>query len=148
MPIPMPDRELASAVGNRSLITRYIAIATGTLVLVWLSIENDSLFLLTILSALITTLGMIVLLSRSSRPVLARWYAYPLVGAVTGLLIIPVALMLVLVKIGLHNHPLPDFTPEQVHALLRLTPASILAGFLAGSGFQAWKEYQLKRHTN
>jgi hypothetical protein len=119
---------------------------TGILVLVWLSIENDSLFLLIIISALTTTLGMIVLLSRSSRPALERWYAYPLVGAVTGLLIIPVALVLVLVKIGLHNHPLPDFSPEQVHALLRLTPVSILAGFLTGLGIQAWKKHQLERH--
>lgn len=144
----MPDRDHTSAVGIGSLITRYFAITTGILVLVWLSIENDSLFLLTIISALITTLGMIVLLSRSSWPFLDRWYAYPLAGAVTGLLIIPAALVLVLVKIGLHNHPLPDFSPEQVHALLRLTPALILAGFLTGSGFHAWKIYQLKRHTN
>jgi hypothetical protein len=142
----MPDRELTPAAGNRSLITRYIAMATGILVLVWLSIENDSLFLLIIISALTTTLGMIVLLSRSSRLVLARWYTYLLVGAVTGFLIIPVALMLVLVRIGLHNHPQPDFTPEQVQALLRLTPASILAGFLTGLGIHLWKKYQLKRH--
>jgi hypothetical protein len=43
-------------------------------------------------------------------------------------------------KMGLHGHPNPDFTPEQLLEIFYRTPVFILAGLLIGSGIGLYKK--------
>ncbi len=62
-----------------------------------------------------------------------------LTGALAGLAISPLALLLMAFKSGIHGHGVPDFTPQQVVDVLRRTPYWGSAGFLFGLGGALWR---------
>jgi hypothetical protein len=66
----------------------------------------------------------------STRPLLTA----SLAGALAGLAAAPLAAFLMVFKSGLHAHPIPDFTVEQLLAVLKLAPIFTLAGFMIGTG--------------
>ena len=59
---------------------------------------------------------------------------YLLAGALAGLAAGPLAVLLMAVKSGLHAHPVPDYSGEQVIAVLVGAPSWIAAGILLGLG--------------
>lgn len=63
------------------------------------------------------------------------------VGAAAG----PVAALLMLIKLSLHTHPIPDFSPEQVLQVLRSTPQ--LAGEGAALGLALGGLWLLRRRA-
>ena len=65
-----------------------------------------------------------------------RFLFYPLVGALTGLAVTPVAIFLMALKTGLHGHFAPEFTSAQVFIVLVRTPIWIVGGLLIGVGVE------------
>jgi hypothetical protein len=65
-----------------------------------------------------------------------RFLFYPLVGALTGLAVTPVAIFLMALKTGLHGHFAPEFTSAQVFIVLIRTPIWIVGGLLIGVGVE------------
>jgi hypothetical protein len=63
------------------------------------------------------------------RAALAGW------GAVAGAAVPITAALLMLVKVGLHGHPEPDFQAADVAAALARTPVWVVAGGLVGLAF-------------
>jgi Mn2+/Fe2+ NRAMP family transporter len=67
---------------------------------------------------------------------------YPIVGALTGLAVTPMALFLMALKTGLHGHFSPEFSSTQVITVLFRTPIWFIGGFLIGLGMSlvSWSQ--------
>ena len=57
-----------------------------------------------------------------------------LAGAAAGALVGPMAAVLILLKIGLHAHPVPEFSSADAAAVLARVPIWAAAGGLLGAG--------------
>jgi hypothetical protein len=57
-----------------------------------------------------------------------------------GLAVVPLALLLMGIKNGLHAHAQPEYTPQQILSVLRSLPVWSLAGLLAGSALAIWRK--------
>ena len=57
-------------------------------------------------------------------------------GLVAGLVVAPATLLWMAFKTGVHGHGIPDFTALQIMAVIKSTPAWVLAGGLLGWGWQ------------
>lgn len=116
---------------------RGAAVLLGVAVLVWLTLEDRgarSAERLALLFAALTCALIAVRLSLAwglwSAP--PRLLALPLLSAAAGLAVVPLALVFMALKTGLHAHPTPDYTPEQIVWVVSRAPAWALAGLLAG----------------
>ena len=113
---------------------RLLALVLGIALLLWFPIEDVSQLSVVLFAALISAW----LALRSLLPVQpgGRYYLvrYLLVGALAGLAVIPLALLLMALKTGLHSHSAPDFTYEQMQVLLFRTPLWVIVGLLLGLG--------------
>lgn len=99
-------------------------------VLVWLPFEDTQLKWSFLLAAAISVVLAVYWQSRMSfSPVMM-----PVLGALLGAAAPLVAAILLLVKIGLHGHPSPDFTWNDFLSVLRSAPAWIFGGMLLGMG--------------
>ncbi|RPI27891.1 MAG: hypothetical protein EHM70_17330 [Chloroflexota bacterium] len=113
---------------------RLIALALGAAILLWLPFEDQTDTLATLLSAaLCIWFAVRYSWADGLRPSQLLIRA-ALVWAIMGLLVSPLAALLLVFKIGLHSHSYPDFTPGQILAVLYRTPVWIIAGLLAGLG--------------
>jgi hypothetical protein len=65
----------------------------------------------------------------SSRQLILRSAA---VGLLAGLLVSPLAFTLMSLKSGLHAHPQPDYSLEQIQAIFSRTPYFAATGLLLG----------------
>ncbi|MEJ2012311.1 MAG: hypothetical protein P8X64_08825 [Anaerolineales bacterium] len=110
---------------------------TGLAYAIWFGFEDRSLTPVVFLAAL--TCGAVGL-TRCAR---FRDEAQPLMdrsallrtalsGMICGAGVGPAASLLILIKTGLHSHPVPDFEPRDVLQVLRLSPAWAIAGGLIG----------------
>jgi hypothetical protein len=109
------------------------------LVLVWLSFEDHSpLGALTLAAGMCAWLALRYLQTPlpTSRQV---WGRYALVGAVAGLAVAPLALLLMAVKTGLHAHPAPDYTAAQLQSAIDRILIFGISGLLIGLGSAAWR---------
>ena len=113
---------------------RLLALVLGIALLLWFPIEDVSQLSVVLFAALISAW----LALRSLLPVQpgGRYYLvrYLLVGALAGLAVIPLALLLMALKTGLHSHSAPDFTYEQMQVLLFQTPMWVIVGLLIALG--------------
>ena len=55
-------------------------------------------------------------------------------GILTGAIITPLILFLMVFKTGLHAHPVPDYSYEQFISIINRTPIWFFSGFLTGMG--------------
>lgn len=62
-----------------------------------------------------------------------------LVGIGAGLVIAPLAVLLMAFKSGVHGHAAPDFTVDQMVTVLSRGPYFILSGFLVSLGIGFWR---------
>lgn len=130
---------------------RISALIFGIAWLIWLSIEDLSerwVLLFSVTICVLLAVRFIIYYSaqrsknedkypqnreqRSAR----RFLFYPLVGALTGLAVTPVAIFLMALKTGLHGHFAPEFTSAQVFIVLVRTPIWIVGGLLIGVGVE------------
>lgn len=119
---------------------RMLFLILGGLLLVWLPLEdlseNWALLFALALCALIASR----VLSTATQAARGRWYTYPLAGILAGLAATPAALFLMAFKSGVHGHGRPDFTPDQVTAVLLRAPVWVISGLLLGSGIGIYRK--------
>lgn len=111
-------------------ILRLAVISLGSVVLIWLSLEDRDERRAILLAALLSALGAVAAGVRFRRKMRAPWII--VLGAGFGLLVPLVAVSLMVVKTGLHSHSTPDFTLAQVTAVLQLIPIWTGVGCLVG----------------
>ena len=117
---------------------RYFAILLGIALLFWLPIEDSAeAWAILFAIAISTWLAIALLLIKriSFRSIL---FDHVFVGTFAGILVTPIALLLMAFKIGLHSHEVPDYTIQQVISAIWKTPIWIIGGFLIGAGSGIW----------
>jgi hypothetical protein len=123
---------------QRSL--RVATILLGVVILLWLSFEDREVRSALLLAGFLSLLAASATVNRSRKQMTA--YLMPIFGAVFGFLVPVLASLLMILKIGLHNHIVPDFSLEQLLAVLRLIPVWVGAGTLIGLGAAVWYVYR------
>jgi hypothetical protein len=112
----------------------------GVALLLWLPIEDTSLITAMLFGTVLILWGAAFYLSSLTRRGKLGWYNYLLVGMAAGLLVGPLTALLMIFKIGLHGHEIPDFSFQQVSVALSRTPFWGLGGGLFGLGIGVWKK--------
>ena len=127
------------------IITRRISRALwaiiGASIFFWIGYEDRSTFIPILLGGLIAVtlslnLGHIISTGRLRWP--GTSVGIVIAGLVAGTLAMPLAAILILVKISLHGHIPPDFTLVHVLAVLGRTPVWAGAGTLIGYSLVLW----------
>jgi hypothetical protein len=121
---------MASSDLKGRLILRWVGICLAILLFIWLPIEDTNVVFVLLLSAGFCSwiaARWCQAVDRSTSPSRAV-----LVGAVLGLAVTPFALILVVVKAGVHAHGFVDFTNEQLILILKSTPIWVLLGASVG----------------
>jgi hypothetical protein len=113
---------------------RLLALALGIALLLWLPIEDVSEQSVVVFAALVSAWLALRYWLTVQPGEIRYWLRYLLVGALTGLLVTPLALFLMALKTGLHGHNIPDFTLEQMQAVFYRTPIWVFVGLLFGLG--------------
>lgn len=119
---------------SRSAWLRISTFLLGVVVLVWLTIEENSEFGVLLISGLLCTWGAVFFLNKihPCRKQFVLWHVA--VGGAAGLLLAPLAILLMALKSGIHGHGTPDFVLGQVQAILSRVPIYIAAGVLTAAG--------------
>jgi len=119
-------------------LNRLAWILTGLLGVAWIGLEDRGLAAVTLLAWMISISALLTARARRSRrepiprPTGLRWWL--LAGAAAGALAGPLEALLILLKVGLHAHPVPDFATADVGAVLARIPIWTAAGALLGAG--------------
>jgi hypothetical protein len=113
---------------NRArIVTRIIVAVTGVLWFIWIGIEDQSPISVLIMAAIMVLALLTTSLerhfSRLPESAVRRFVVIVSSGLVGGLLVTPVAVLLMAVKVSLHNHSVPDFSRPDVIQVLYSTPA-------------------------
>jgi hypothetical protein len=113
---------------------RISALLLGVYLLSWLPFEDKDEIRALLSAAAINAWIAIRYLVRL--PVHARKGSlrYTVVGILAGLAVTPMTLFLMAFKTGIHGHESPDFTAEQIIAVIYGTPIWGSAGLLLGLG--------------
>ncbi len=101
----------------------------------WFAYEDRGLTAVVLLAAVLCLAAGLTAwarLQRTSVVRLGRRSAGALSGLLAGTAVGPGAALLILIKTGLHAHPLPDFTAGDLEAALSIWPAWTGAGLAAG----------------
>jgi hypothetical protein len=116
---------------------KLVFIACGFLGILWLFFEDNNLNWLKLLSLSFSGLLIIYSIRLPSRP---AWFHYLLLGVVFGFLVTLTALLMMVLKMGLHTHPLPEYSLEQFKEIVYLTPIWAFSAILIMTGAQLWKQ--------
>ena len=124
-----------SEAGNRSRTwLRFSGLLLGIITLVWLLVEESSNLGVLVIAGLVCTWGGIWLLLKVDADAISKVWIHLIIGGGAGLLLAPLAILLMALKTGLHGHATPDFTLFQMQLVLSRTPFFTLAGILLGAG--------------
>jgi hypothetical protein len=117
-------------------IVRGLWAVAGLAWFVWLGYEDVGLDVVLLLSGWISLAYVITLWQRWSDSAQLDQGQYlvraGIAGLVGGATVPPLADILMLVKVSLHSHAVPDFTARDLGAVLGRTPVWALAGLAAG----------------
>jgi hypothetical protein len=113
---------------------RISGFALGVATLVWLTVEDRDELAVLVISGLICTWGGIWLLARIDFPDRYFFWKHVVIGGGMGLLLVILALILMAVKTGVHGHGTPDYSVEQMRAVVSLSPFFLVGGSLVGAG--------------
>lgn len=123
---------------RRGWRVRWLVIATGLAVFLWLGPEDNTVWPAALLGAWVALVALAWWgMGRFGGAVIAPRYlpaAGALFGAVAGLSASAATVLLMLLKDVRHAHPLPDYPPGLLAAMIERAPAWALAGLLAGLG--------------
>ncbi len=104
----------------------------------WVGVEDTAVGPVAALGAAATVLafGQAVRARWGSRPLSrAEWFTLmSLGGAATGLGAAPATVLLMAIKVSLHSHAYPDYSPQAVIGIFTRAPLWGAAGLLAGMG--------------
>lgn len=116
--------------------TRWLVIACGVLLLMWLSREDNRVWPVTLLGLSMTLLAITLrgLDHYGGRPLAARYLPVllSLWGVLVGLGSSLTTASLMLLKSALHSHIVPDYPPGLMLAMLERAPIWALGGGLIG----------------
>lgn len=118
---------------------RYYAILLGIIFLVWIPIEDIHEGFVLVLAGAFTAWLAVLYLNRHRKAHTSFWLRQAAIGVIAGLFVTPISLMLMVFKIGIHGHEVPDFTPQQMARVIELTPVWASAGLLVGLGSSLWR---------
>ena len=113
---------------------RLTALLLGFGILIWLPVEDQSELGVLIASGAICTfiaVRFLITPRPNDRQLIIR---HVLVGSGVGLILAPMAIILMAFKSGIHGHGTPDFSVAQIQSVLSRIPFFILSGFLIGLG--------------
>jgi len=116
-------------------LLRIYAFIIGVGICVWIPFEDGNLrWVILFALAIAIWLSMrLMLITRNGK--IRSDLAYPIIGLLCGISVAPFAIGLVLVKIGLHAHQVPDFKYEDIVFLIQTIYVWGIAGLITGSGF-------------
>jgi hypothetical protein len=140
----MPAKQLISKVSSPLAAegrfwVRVTGLFLGLGILIWLTIEEQSeLFVVAASGAVCAWIAsrLLLTLPHSDRQLILR---HGLVGLGTGLLVAPIAILLMAIKSGIHSHNIPEFSVAQMQSVLLRIPYFIVSGFLIALGFGLWR---------
>jgi hypothetical protein len=118
----------------RPLWLRWSGILLGVGFFIWLPFEDQTTQVVTFLAIAISIWSAIAFFYF---PYLRSWpriRRYVATGLLAGIAVTPITLLLIIVKTGLHAHPTPDFTNQQILLSLQRMPIWIISGILTGFG--------------
>lgn len=118
-----------------SLRWRALAILSGIMILFWLPFEETSPLGAVLLAVTIAVQWAGRRLSRGE----VHLRRYILDGVLAGLLSVPCAWLLMLLKSGIHAHGVPDFSIQSYRAVLYLSPWLGVGGGLIAWGIGLWQ---------
>lgn len=125
---------LTASINKKKTWLRLAGFLIGVVVMVWLAIEENNETGVLIISGLICTWGGVWLLHKTDtfgRHVIFR---YILVGGGVGLLLVPLAILLMAIKTSIHGHGSPDYTVDQMQNVFSRIPYFGFGGVLLGTG--------------
>lgn len=99
-------------------------------ILAWLPFEDTHLAWSLLLAAALNAVLAVYWISQMSLAPLLM----PGLGALLGVAVPLMAIVLMLVKTGLHGHSAPDFTWQDLSSVLQSAPGWLLGGLLLGTG--------------
>lgn len=118
---------------------RLLAILLGIILFVWLSFEGQNVTWVILFANAICMLCAAGILARYPRLTQNKgWLVYPVAGLLSGTATTPIALLLMAIKTGLHGHSGPDYTSDQIIAVLISFPVWVGAGAVIGLGAGLW----------
>jgi hypothetical protein len=122
----------------RSPVLRWLGILWFASALIWLSMEDRHLLTVIVLGTggallLVSTQTLRLIGGRALRLAVAMPAAV-LYGAGVGLGTALLSALLMLLKVGMHAHAIPDYTPMQIIGVLERAPIWALAGALLAIG--------------
>ena len=112
---------------------RISGLILGIGILIWLPIEEGSELGVLLISGAICIWSAIWILRvpvKNDKQLLLR---HAIVGVGAGLLLAPMAIILMALRTGIHGHGTPDFTVGQMQDILSRMPYFVLSGFLSVS---------------
>lgn len=104
------------------------------IVLIWLPVEESSILGVLLISTLLCSWVGTWLLHRTANSNLKPILRYLIIGGCAGLLIAPMALLLMAMKSGIHGHGRPDYTLSQMQSVISRLPFFVAGGLLVGAG--------------
>ena len=113
---------------RRPLWLRWVGIGLGVVSLSWLQVEDlESKYMLGVSALWSAWFAVWFLLNPTRNP---KLQAFAGAGLVSGLAVAPFAVLLVILKGGIHAHGFLDLTNDQINSVLRSTPLWGLLGLL------------------
>lgn len=113
---------------------RWGSLLLGGMMLFWLPVEDTQFVTPLSFGVAICGLGAIALKNRLH--ILSAQYIW--LGLAAGGAVGPISFLLMVFKIGLHNHNSPDFTLEQLLGLVKVAPIWGIVGALMGLGLHLY----------
>jgi hypothetical protein len=114
-------------------IIRISAFLVGAVSIFWLTIEDVGTTFIFFLATCICFLGLLKISTAHSLGK-ARLILKLAAGGIAGAAIGPAMIGLMILKIGLHSHGTPDFTPNEILQVLRNIPFWTISGVLITLG--------------
>ena len=121
---------------------RLFAIFIGIILVFWLSVEDTTESIAILFSILICTWLEVMFLVRKKNSTMLPLYNFILAAVLAGAAVTPLSLSLMVFKTGLHAHPIPDFTIQQIISVIYRTPIWLTGGILINMGFGIWLKSQ------
>jgi hypothetical protein len=106
----------------------------GILVLVWLPFEESSVLGVLVIAGLFCTWGGIWVLFKTGSYRKHGIVRNVLIWGLAGFFVVPITILLMAIKTGIHGHGTPDFSVEQMQAVLSRIPYFMFGGVLVGAG--------------
>lgn len=119
---------------NNSLWIRFLAILLGTALLFWLPFEDTNETMAILFAYIISVWLIAALLLRNKHRSPFPIFYFIFAGILAGAIVTPLILSLMVFKTGLHAHPVPDYSYEQIISIIRRTPIWLTSGFFIGTG--------------